>query len=76
LEDISDYTADEPDYGTLDDFKLFLAESHKRALRVILDMVLNQTSDQQRWFLEPRSSRDNPKRDPNFFNTPVFAPGF
>ncbi len=61
--DISDYCAVEPEYGTLDEFKVFLAEAHKRGIRVILDMVLNHTSDQHPWFLESRSSRDNPKRD-------------
>jgi alpha-glucosidase len=61
--DISDYVNVEPDYGTLDDFKLFLNEAHKREIRVILDLVMNHTSDRHAWFLESRSSRDNPKRD-------------
>jgi alpha-glucosidase len=61
--DISNYTDVAPEYGTLDDFKHFLAESHKRNLRVILDLVLNHTSDQHPWFLESKSSRDNPKAD-------------
>ena len=61
--DISDYTNVAPEYGTLDEFKVFLAEAHRRGIRVILDMVLNHTSDQHPWFLESRSSRDNPKRD-------------
>ncbi|HSM71483.1 MAG TPA: alpha-glucosidase [Anaerolineales bacterium] len=61
--DISDYTDVAPEYGTLDDFKHFLAESHKRNLRVILDLVLNHTSDEHPWFLESKSSRDNPKAD-------------
>ena len=61
--DISDYTNVAPEYGTMDDFKHFLAESHKRNIRVILDLVLNHTSDQHSWFLESRSSRDNPKAD-------------
>ena len=61
--DISDYTAVAPEYGTLDDFKTFLAESHRRGLPVILDLVLNHTSDQHAWFLESRSSRTNPKAD-------------
>ena len=59
--DISDYTNVAPEYGTLDDFKNFLAESHKRNMRVILDLALNHTSDEHPWFLESRSSRDNPK---------------
>lgn len=61
--DVSDYTNVAPEYGTLDDFKTFLAESHKRSIRVILDLVLNHTSDEHPWFLESKSSRDNPKAD-------------
>lgn len=61
--DISDYSNVAPEYGTLDDFKLFLRESHARNIRVILDLVLNHTSDQHSWFLESKSSRDNPKAD-------------
>ncbi|MBK9925724.1 MAG: alpha-glucosidase [Anaerolineales bacterium] len=61
--DISDYMNVAPEYGTLDDFKHFLAEAHKRNLRVILDLVLNHTSDEHPWFLESKSSRDNPKAD-------------
>jgi alpha-glucosidase len=61
--DISDYVNVAPEYGTLDDFKNFLAESHNRNMRVILDLVLNHTSDEHPWFLESRSSRDNPKSD-------------
>jgi alpha-glucosidase len=61
--DISDYCNVAPEYGTLDDFKTFLTESHKRDIRVILDLVLNHTSDEHPWFLESKSSRDNPKAD-------------
>ena len=61
--DISDYTDVAPEYGTLDDFKTFLEESHKRNIRVILDLVLNHTSDEHPWFLESKSSRDNTKAD-------------
>jgi maltose alpha-D-glucosyltransferase / alpha-amylase len=61
--DVSDYRAVHPTYGTLSDFKEFLAQAHKRGLRVIAEMVLNHTSDQHPWFQESRSSRDNPKRD-------------
>lgn len=61
--DISDYCDVAPEYGTLEDFKLFLDESHKRNIRVILDLVLNHTSDEHSWFVESRSSRDNPKAD-------------
>jgi alpha-glucosidase len=61
--DISDYCNVAPEYGTLDDFRTFLAESHRRNMRVILDLVLNHTSDEHAWFLESKSSRDNPKAD-------------
>jgi len=61
--DISDYCGVAPEYGTLEDFKTFLNESHKRNMRVILDLVLNHTSDEHPWFVESKSSRDNPKAD-------------
>jgi alpha-glucosidase len=61
--DISDYTNVAPEYGTLEDFKTFLREAHARDIRVILDLVLNHTSDEHPWFLESKSSRDNPKSD-------------
>ena len=61
--DVSNYVDVAPEYGTLQDFKTFLAESHKRNIRVILDLVLNHTSDEHPWFLESKSSRDNPKAD-------------
>src|SRR6266498_4722801 len=59
--DISDYTDVAPEYGTLEDFKRFLQGAHGRGMRVILDLVLNHTSDEHPWFLESKSSRDNPK---------------
>lgn len=61
--DISDYRTVNPLYGTLDDFKAFLEVAHKRGIRVIIEMVLNHTSDQHPWFQESRSSRSNPRRD-------------
>jgi maltose alpha-D-glucosyltransferase/alpha-amylase len=61
--DISDYRSVHPSYGTLEDFKSFLSIAHEHGLRVIIEMVLNHTSDQHPWFQESRSSRDNPKRD-------------
>jgi maltose alpha-D-glucosyltransferase/alpha-amylase len=61
--DIADYRSVHPTYGTLDDFKSFLAAAHERGIRVIVEMVLNHTSDQHPWFQESRSSRDNPRRD-------------
>ena len=61
--DISDYTSIHPSYGTLEDFERFLTQAHARGLRVIIELVLNHTSDQHAWFVEARSSRDNPRRD-------------
>lgn len=61
--DISDYCNVAPEYGTLDDFIRFLNGAHERDIRVVLDLVLNHTSDQHPWFIESSSSRNNPKRD-------------
>jgi maltose alpha-D-glucosyltransferase/alpha-amylase len=61
--DISDYYSVHPNYGELDDFKAFLKVAHERGIKVIIELVLNHTSDQHAWFQESRSSRDNPKRD-------------
>jgi alpha-glucosidase len=61
--DISDYTNVATEYGMLEDFKTFLREAHARNIRVILDLVLNHTSDEHPWFLESKSNRDNPKAD-------------
>ncbi|MBM2850113.1 MAG: trehalose synthase, partial [Anaerolineales bacterium] len=61
--DIADYYGVHPDYGTLDDFKTFLAEAHARGLRVIADLVLNHTSDQHPWFQAARADRHSPFRD-------------
>lgn len=61
--DISDYTDVAPEYGTLTDFREFLAGAHRRGIRVILDLVANHTSDQHQWFIESKSGREHPKRD-------------
>jgi maltose alpha-D-glucosyltransferase/alpha-amylase len=61
--DISDYTSIHPSYGALEDFQAFLQQAHARGLRVIIELVLNHTSDQHAWFVEARSSPDNPRRD-------------
>jgi maltose alpha-D-glucosyltransferase/alpha-amylase len=61
--DISDYRNIHPDYGTLDDFRRFLAAAHERGLRVITELVLNHTSDQHTWFQEARRAADDPRRD-------------
>jgi alpha-glucosidase len=61
--DISDYENIDPQYGTLADFDHLIAEADKRHIRVIMDMVMNHTSDEHKWFIESRSSRTNPYRD-------------
>jgi alpha-glucosidase len=61
--DISDYVAIDPLYGSMEDFDRLVAEAKKRDIRIIMDYVINHTSDQHKWFLESRSSRDNPKRN-------------
>ena len=61
--DISDYENIDPQYGTLADFDRLVAEAKKRHIRIIMDMVMNHTSDQHKWFIESRSSRNNPYRD-------------
>ncbi len=61
--DISDYTAVHPECGTLADFERFLAEAHRRGLRVITELVLNHTSDQHPWFQRARrAAADAPER--------------
>jgi alpha-glucosidase len=61
--DISDYEAIDPQYGSLADFDRLMAEANKRHIRVIMDMVMNHSSDKHKWFLESRSSRNNPYHD-------------
>lgn len=61
--DISDYKAIHPDYGTLDDFKKLLDECHKRGIKLIMDLVVNHTSDEHMWFVEAKKGTDNPYRD-------------
>jgi len=61
--DVSDYTGIHPLFGTLEDFDLLIREAHAHKIKLVLDFVPNHTSDQHPWFIESRSSRDNPKRD-------------
>ncbi|MBN8236112.1 alpha-glucosidase [Halobacillus kuroshimensis] len=61
--DISDYQDILDEFGTMKDFDELLKEVHKRDMKLIIDLVLNHTSDEHPWFLESRKSKDNPKRD-------------
>ena len=61
--DISDYQDIDPTFGTLADFDELLAGLHARGIKLVMDLVVNHTSDEHPWFVESRSSRDNPKRD-------------
>jgi len=61
--DIADYQAIDPQYGTMADFDRLIAEANKRQIRVIMDMVMNHSSDKHKWFMESRSSKKNPYRD-------------
>lgn len=61
--DISDYHAIMKEFGTMEDFDELLEKVHKKGMKLILDLVVNHTSDEHPWFIESRSSLDNPKRD-------------
>ncbi len=69
--DISDYTAVHPLFGTMEDFERLLEEVHRLGMKLILDLVPNHSSGQHPWFLESRSSRDNPKRDWYLWQNPA-----
>jgi len=61
--DVADYYEIDPVYGNTENFQNFLNEAHKRGIKVIMDMVVNHTSTDSKWFQESRKSRDNPYRD-------------
>ncbi|KAL7276756.1 hypothetical protein RUND412_000254 [Rhizina undulata] len=61
--DIADYRQIDPRYGTVEDIENLVDGLHKRGIKLIMDLVVNHTSDQHKWFLESKSSKDNPKRD-------------
>ena len=71
--DVADYTGIHPLFGTMADFDRLLEEMHRRGLKLILDLVPNHTSDEHPWFLESRSSREDPKRNWYIWRDP--APG-
>ncbi|MCX6217283.1 alpha-glucosidase [Spirosoma sp.] len=68
--DVSDYEAIMPEFGTMADFDNLLAGVHQRGMRLILDLVVNHSSDEHRWFQESRKSKDNPYRDYYIWRTP------
>ena len=61
--DISDYRDIMNDFGTMEDFDRLLAEAHRHHIKIVMDLVVNHTSDEHAWFIESRSSKDNPHRD-------------
>jgi oligo-1,6-glucosidase len=72
--DISDYQDVDPLFGTLADLDELIAELHARGMKLVMDLVVNHTSDEHPWFKESRSSRDNPRRDWYWWRNP--RPGF
>ena len=60
--DISDYEDIMTEFGTMDDFDRMLAAAHERGIKIVMDLVVNHTSDEHPWFVESRSSKDNEKR--------------
>lgn len=61
--DISDYRDIMKDFGDMNDYDRLLAEAHKRGIKIIMDLVVNHTSDEHKWFIESKKSKDNPYRD-------------
>ncbi|MDP1442142.1 glycoside hydrolase family 13 protein [Priestia megaterium] len=69
--DISDYYSILSEFGTMNDMNELLFESHKRGIKIIMDLVVNHTSDHHKWFIEARKSKDNPYRDYYIWRDPV-----
>ncbi|MCD7820505.1 MAG: alpha-glucosidase, partial [Lachnospiraceae bacterium] len=69
--DISDYHAIMKEFGTMEDFDEMLQAAHDRGLKIVLDLVVNHTSSEHKWFLESRKSKDNPYRDYYIWKDPV-----
>ena len=61
--DISDYQAIMDEFGTMEDFDRMLATAHEKGIKIMMDLVVNHTSDEHKWFIESRKSTDNPYRD-------------
>ena len=73
--DISDYRAIHPEFGTMADFDTMLAAMHARGIRLVMDLVVNHTSDEHAWFRQARQSRDNPFHDFYIWAEPVLRDG-
>ncbi len=69
--DISDYQSIHPEYGTMDDWKRLLDGLHSRGIKLIMDLVVNHTSDEHSWFVESRKSKDNPFREYYIWRPPA-----
>ncbi len=69
--DISDYEAIDPQYGTMEDMDNLIAEAKKHHIRIVMDLVVNHTSDKNKWFIEARKNKDNPYRDFYIWRDPV-----
>lgn len=61
--DVTDYYGIHPDYGTIEDFKKFISEAHKRNIKVVMDMVINHSSSKHPWFIDAQKNPDSPYRD-------------
>ena len=61
--DISDYQAIMDEFGTMEDFDELLAKAHEKGIKIVMDLVVNHTSDEHPWFMESRKSKDNEYRD-------------
>lgn len=69
--DISDYQAIDPQYGTMEDMEELIAKAKEHHIRIVMDLVVNHTSDQHKWFIEAKKSKDNPYRDYYVWRDPV-----
>ncbi|GAA0365199.1 alpha-glucosidase [Alkalibacterium iburiense] len=69
--DISDYETIHPEYGTMADMETLIKEADKRNIRIVMDLIVNHTSDQHRWFQEAKKGKDNPYRDYYVWRDPV-----
>ncbi|MCK8617072.1 alpha-glucosidase [Fructobacillus sp. M158] len=69
--DISDYEAINPEFGTMEEFETLLGEAHARGIKIVMDLVVNHSSSEHKWFIESRSSKDSDKRDFYIWRDPV-----